>query len=490
MSARVLVVDDVLPNVKLLAAKLTREYFDVVTANGGPEALEKIRSHSPDIVLLDVMMPGMDGFEVCEKIRSDPAIMHIPVVMVTALSDVTDRVRGLEAGADDFLTKPVNDVALFARVRSLVRLKMMMDEWRLRESTSGQLGMLVATDSMQTQSAEGAKVLVVEDSAIDLDKMTETLARDKGIVTAAENCAGGLEAALAEEFELIVISLTLMREDGLRLCSQLRSHERTRQIPILLLADETDMDRVAKGLELGANDYIIKPIDRNELLARTRTQIRRKRYQDRLRANYEQSLSLALTDSLTGLFNRRYLSAHLPRLLDRGGGNSKPVAALLFDIDHFKVVNDTWGHGVGDEVLKDVANRASRNLRNFDLVARLGGEEFVVVMPDTDMAQAKAVAERLRRRIADEPFKVSAPVGAITVTISIGVAVADGTLDNDGKPETGESLLRRADTALYRAKRSGRNLVVCDADTGVDPDHGDGADGFPADGPQADATAG
>jgi two-component system cell cycle response regulator len=462
MSARVLVVDDVLPNVKLLAAKLTREYFDVVTANSGPEALERIHAQHPDIVLLDVMMPGMDGFEVCEKIRADPAIMHIPVVMVTALSDASDRVRGLEAGADDFLTKPVNDVALFARVRSLVRLKMMTDEWRLRESTSGQLGMLVSTDSVHTQTAEAARVLVVEDSAIDLDKIVETVARDRDVVTDTDTCAGGLELALAEEFELIVISLTLMREDGLRLCSQLRSHEKTRQIPILLLADETDMDRIAKGLELGANDYLIKPIDRNELLARTRTQVRRKRYQDKLRANYEASLSMALTDSLTGLFNRRYLSAHLPRLLDRSGGNNKPVSALLFDIDHFKVVNDTWGHGVGDEVLKEVAQRASRNLRNFDLVARLGGEEFVVVMPDTDGSQAMAVAERLRRRIAEEPFAVSAPVGKIDVTISIGVALADWTLDAEGRPESGDALLRRADTALYQAKRSGRNRVVMD----------------------------
>lgn len=462
MSARVLVVDDVLPNVKLLAAKLTREYFDVVTANSGPEALERIKAQHPDIVLLDVMMPGMDGFEVCERIRSDPATMHIPVVMVTALSDAADRVRGLEAGADDFLTKPVNDVALFARVRSLVRLKMMMDEWRSRESTSGQLGMLVSTDSVQTQTAEAARVLVVEDSAIDLDKITETLARDRDDVTDTDSCVSGLELALNEEFDLIVISLTLMREDGLRLCSQLRSQERSRQIPILLLADETDMDRVAKGLELGANDYLIKPIDRNELLARTRTQVRRKRYQDRLRANYEASLSMALTDSLTGLFNRRYLSAHLPRLLDRSLSTAKPIAALLFDIDHFKVVNDSWGHGVGDEVLKEVAGRASRNLRNFDLVARLGGEEFVVIMPDTDSVQAMLVAERLRRRIAEESFAVTAPVGQIDITISIGVAIGDNSLDAEGRPESGDALLRRADNALYQAKRSGRNKVVLD----------------------------
>ncbi|WP_207476190.1 PleD family two-component system response regulator [Arenibaculum pallidiluteum] len=454
MSARVLVVDDVLPNVKLLAAKLMREYFDVVTAYNGPEALERIKRDAPDIVLLDVMMPGMDGFEVCERIRNDPATMHIPVVMITALSDAADRVRGLEAGADDFLTKPVNDVALFARVRSLVRLKMMMDEWRLRESTSGQFGILDNAPMVGAETPNGARVLVVEDSAIDFDKVAETLKRDDDSVVPAETCAHGLDLALGEEFDLIVISLTLIEEDGLRLCSQLRSHERTRQTPVLLIADEGDMGRVAKGLELGANDYLLKPIDRNELLARVRTQVRRKRYHDRLRQNYEQSLSMALTDSLTGVFNRRYLSAHLPRLLERSRENNKPVACLMFDIDHFKLVNDSYGHAVGDEVLKEVANRANRNLRNFDLVARTGGEEFVVVMPDADRDTAVTVAERLRHRIGDEPIVVTAPVGRITVTISIGVAVTHDVSDSV------EMLMKRADDALYQAKREGRNRTV------------------------------
>ena len=456
MSARVLVVDDVMPNVKLLAAKLTREYFDVLTAYNGQQALELVKKESPDIVLLDVMMPGMDGFEVCQRIRSDPATMHIPVVMVTALSDISDRVRGLEAGADDFLTKPVNDIALFARVRSLVRLKMMMDEWRLRETTSGHFGMLSNGVNLLSESTEKARVLVLEDSPLDLDKITETLKRDGADVYSAANCAGALERALGEEFDLVIVSLTLLNEDGLRLCSQLRSHERTRQVPILLMIDEGDLQRVAKGLELGANDYVIKPIDRNELQARVRTQVRRKRYQDRLRANYEQSLSLALTDSLTGVFNRRYVSAHLPRLLDRAADSNKPVSILMFDIDHFKRVNDTFGHDVGDEVLREVAVRSARNLRNFDLVARLGGEEFVVIMPDTDGESALMVAERLRQRIGDTPFQISAPVGEITVTVSVGVAVGGRVGD------TVDTLIKRADEALYEAKRSGRNRVIPD----------------------------
>ena len=258
----------------------------------------------------------------------------------------------------------------------------------------------------------------------------------------------------AATFDLIVISLTMLSEDGLRLCSHLRNAERTRQTPILLMADDADMGRVAKGLEIGANDYLVKPIDRNELLARKRTQVRRKRYQDRLRANYEMSLSMALTDGLTGLFNRRYLSTHLARTIQRIAETQKPVSAILFDIDHFKAVNDTHGHDVGDNVLKEVAGRVSRNLRNFDTVARYGGEEFVIVMPDASLDAAALGADRLRQQIASEPFDASKPAEPLTVTISLGVAM---TQDPASHPD---DLLRNADRALYDAKRAGRNRVA------------------------------
>ena len=142
MTARVLVVDDILSNVKLLEAKLTTEYFEVVTAYSGEEALKRVAAEPPDIVLLDVMMPGMDGFEVCRRIKADPKTAHVPVIMVTALDQPADRIAGLDAGADDFLTKPIDDTALFARVRSLVRLKMMTDELLMREETGQSLGLV------------------------------------------------------------------------------------------------------------------------------------------------------------------------------------------------------------------------------------------------------------------------------------------------------------------------------------------------------------
>jgi len=448
MSARVLVVDDIAINVKLLEAKLSSEYFDVLSASSGSAALEIADAELPDVILLDVMMPRMDGFEVCRRLKANPRTADLPVVMVTALSDAANRLRGLEAGADDFLTKPVNDIALFARVRSLARLKRMMEEWRLRDEICGRFG------GSQSVAEEGgpARVLIVEEDAFAAARMSETLALAHR-VTVVGSCTEA-QSRLDGETELIIASLTTPDGDPLRLVSQCRGNELFRQLPILLIAAERDLPRLAKGLDLGANDYLIRPVDRNELLARTNTQIRRKRLQDRLNDNYQRSLSLALTDELTGLYNRRYLLAHLDELVARVSRDGLDGAVLLVDIDHFKQVNDTYGHAAGDDVLRELAARATNTVRSVDLVARLGGEEFVVVMPETGPAIAVAVGERLRLAVADEPFTIRASDERLPITVSIGVtsAIAGGD-DRD-------RLLKRADDALYCAKAQGRNRVV------------------------------
>lgn len=454
MSARILVVDDILPNVKLLEAKLSSEYYDVLTATSGEEALQRVAQDSPDIILLDVMMPGMDGFEVCRRIKENPAYAHIPVVMVTALTDTSDKVRGLEAGADDFLSKPLNDTALMARVRSLVRLKMTVDEWRNRENTANQLGINENTTNVMNEPVEEARVLIVEDQTFESDKIADTLFRDRDIVIPVDSGIKAMELVSEHDFELIIISLNLKNEDGLRLCSHLKSNERTRSVPILMIATDEDMDRVARGLEIGAHDYVMRPVDRNEILARARTQIRRRRFQDRLQANYEVSLSMALTDPLTGLYNRRYMEVHLQKLLQKNLESKKHLCVLLLDIDHFKNFNDTYGHGVGDEVLKAVAFRLKDSLRSFDLVARLGGEEFVAILPDTNEDMSQFISERLRRSIGERTVKCSAPEGEVTVTTSIG-----GAYIEPGE-HTVQAVLDRADKALYEAKEAGRNCTV------------------------------
>src|SRR6516165_11089026 len=450
MSGRVLVVDDVEANVKLLEAKLSSEYFDVLTASNGHAALQIVDTELPDVILLDVMMPRMDGFEVCRQLKASRRTADIPVVMVTALSDVASRLRGLEAGADDFLTKPVNDIALFARVRSLVRLKRMMEELRVREGICGQFG---GNDNPIVEDAGPARILIVEDDQFAAAKMAETLRAIATSVANASRCAEA-QSLLGADIELIIASLSIPGSDALRLVSQCRANETFRQLPILLIAENRDLPRLAKGLDLGANDYLIRPVDRNELLARTTTQVRRKRLQDRLQQSYQRSLALALTDELTGLYNRRYFSAHLDELMERVRQDGISVAVLMFDIDHFKKVNDTYGHPAGDEVLRELAARAMNSVRSVDLVARLGGEEFVVVMPETDLAIANQVAERLRAAVSREPFAIPGNPEKIPVTISIGVTAT-------GAPDDGpDTNIKRADVDLYTAKARGRNCVI------------------------------
>lgn len=464
MSARVLVVDDLLPNVKLLEAKLSTEYYEVITATSGAEALEKVKSEKPDVILLDVMMPGMDGFEVCKRIKQNTETAHIPVVMVTALTDIEDKVRGLQAGADDFLSKPINDTALMARVRSLARLKMALDEWRVRENAANQFGVTSEQTNVMKEPVEGARVLLIEDKEFDKAKIIQALSFDLNIVIHVENGLKAMELVSAQDFDVIIVSLNLKGEDGLRLCSHLRSNERTRSVPLVMVAENADMDKIAYGLEIGAHDYIVRPLEKNELLARVRTQIRRKRFQERLRSTYEISLSMALTDSLTGLYNRRYLEVHLQKLIESNMENKKALAVLMIDIDNFKMVNDTHGHAVGDQILKIFSKRLKHNLRSFDMVARLGGEEFVVVLPDVTPERAYIVSERLRRAIAEKPITCDTDDGCLSITTSIG-----GSIISDQEYTISE-ILERADKRLYEAKDAGRNCCVFETKGKLDPE--------------------
>jgi two-component system cell cycle response regulator len=446
MAGRLLVVDDNPLNVKLLTAKLVREYYTVITAENGPQALEMVKKEKPDLVLLDVMMPEMDGFEVCQKIKADITSRAIPVIMVTALSDVQDRVRGLEAGADDFLTKPVNDIALLARVRSCLRFKTLMDEWRMREGL----------DNMGEEVSQpaNAQVLLLEDQPHEADIIKKNIERG-GFHCHHVKTSGEVASVLARtHIDVFLISLMLKDEDGLRVCATLRAQEETRMLPLLVYAEESDIGRIAKTLDLGANDYIFKPVDALELQARLRTQIRNKRAYDRLRLSYERSMAMAITDPLTGAYNRHYFEQNVPRLFERYAANKKPVSIVMGDIDHFKKINDSYGHHAGDQVLQEIVRRLSASMRFMDVVIRFGGEEFVVLMPDTPYDAAMSVAERLRRSVSDKPVILERPRMELPVTMSMGVAGTDkGEITPGG-------LLEQADAALYRAKESGRNKVM------------------------------
>lgn len=456
MTARVLVVDDIEANVRLLEARLMAEYFQVLTANSGRDALEICSHGQCDIVLLDVMMPEMDGFEVCRRLKADPKTMHLPVIMVTALDQTEDRVMGLEAGADDFLTKPVNDLALITRVKSLVRLKILTDELRLRAATGQEINVQESLSVAMDRQGPKPKILVVDDRPSSYERVIKYLSSENSVSLVADPKEALLKAA-DEEFDACLISMSLVDVDPLRLCSQLKSLEKTRILPLVMISEIEQEDKVLRALDMGVNDFVRRPLDRNELLARVRTQVKRKRFNMKLRDSVQQTIEMAVTDGLTGLNNRRYLDNHLPGMVEKAAGRNRPLSIVMCDIDHFKQVNDTYGHDVGDEVIREFARRIKKNIRGIDLACRYGGEEFVVVMPDTDMTLAKVVAERIRSEVALHPFIAAEGSHQLPITVSMGVSCL---LDREDTPDR---LIKRADVALYNAKRAGRNTVTVEA---------------------------
>lgn len=455
MTARVLIVDDIPTNLKLLEARLAAEYFEVVTAASGPEALEICEAGGIDVVLLDVMMPGMDGFEVCRRLKQGLNTYHIPVVMVTALDQPSDRVQGLECGADDFLNKPVDDVQLLARVRSLARLKALSDELRARAITGQQLAIEDSARVMESMRVDGGKILLIDTDERHARRLQDVLAEQHHVDILTNPADAALQMA-QKSYELAIVDMAMTEFDPLRVCTQLRTREQSRQLPIILVAEESHRPQVVRGLDLGINDFIMRPVERNELLARVRTQIRRHRFTLELRERVNSTMQMAIVDELTGLYNRRYFDRHLNMMLEKSGEQDRDMAVMMLDLDLFKSINDNHGHDAGDAVLKEFAERLQRNIRGVDLACRFGGEEFVVLMPDTDLQQAHNVAERVRSSISEREFKVGGEK-ALDVTVSIGVAL------NDEHKDTPESLLKRADIALYLAKSGGRNQVIIDA---------------------------
>lgn len=455
MSARVLVVDDSAGSMALLQAQLASEYLEVIPATDGAEALRKVVECQPDLVLVDAIMPGLSGFDVCRRLRADPATTHLPVVMVTTLDQPEDRMAALQAGADDFMTKPIHLLTLMARVRRLTQSKMVIDELRIRRRSNRDLS-LGSGDEIRFPDVDvtGGQVLLISEDRERLNEIRHALSSTHQ-VHIDRDAEDALLVAQRAELDLIIIDLSRAGTDGLRVCSRLRSMDATRETPVIAILESHQVVARVRTLEIGVDGVITLPIHAGELLACVASRLRRKRYSDHLRSNLRRSLERAVKDPLTSMHNRRHLEQHLGPLVAQNSERGRPVSLLILDVDHFKAVNDTYGHDVGDEVLREVARRITSSLRGIDLSCRFGGEEFVAAFSGTDAATALQIGERLRRKIADEPFPIATPSGPLAVTISIGVATSV-------PGDTAQTLLKRADLALYRAKKEGRNRVVAD----------------------------
>ena len=273
------------------------------------------------------------------------------------------------------------------------------------------------------KTESGGRILLVEDNERVAKRVRRVLGKLHEVDVEPD-----LQAALLhlgdKPYDLLIVSLNLAQADGLRLCSQVRSLERTRHLPIIVIVQPGEEARLLRALDMGVNDYLTRPIDRNELLARVRTQIKRKRHSDYLRDRLEESVELAVTDALTGLHNRRYMETHLTALAEQAGAAGRPLSLLLVDIDNFKSINDTYGHDAGDSVLREFAARFRRNTRSIDLACRIGGEEFVVVMPDTAWSGPARSASACGSASPAEPFQADGET-RLTVTASVGVATLE-----------------------------------------------------------------
>jgi two-component system, cell cycle response regulator len=452
MAGKVLVVDDIEQNLRLLEAKLKREYYTVYTTNNGFDGIKMAREKLPDIILLDVMMPEIDGFQVCKRLKDDPITASIPVVMVTALTEQEDKVRGLEAGADDFITKPIDEFHLFARVRSLIRIKELFDELKLRDKTSNSLG----GPAKQYSFADiKSTIAIVSDDVFQVRKMKEHLEKD-GHKVLVHNPSDPLEKLLNVDFDMAIVSTMIEDNNGLRIAVEIKGMENRKKVPVLIMVDESNKETMLKGLQVGIDDYIIEPMDVNEMMARTRTLLKRKKIQDSLKAGIEDSINASVIDTLTKLYNRRYLEQHLGTIFTESLQRKDSLVLLTIDIDNFKKINDRpgWGHHIGDEVLKEVSARIKQCVRDNDLPVRHGGEEFIVVLTNTNFETGTLVAERIRKSIADKPIEISAEPGFVNCTVSIG----DAAMHQEG--DSPEDLINRSDEMLYKAKTTGKNKVV------------------------------
>ncbi|MCB9789042.1 MAG: response regulator [Deltaproteobacteria bacterium] len=442
---RVLVVDDEPLNIKLFKAKLATERYEVLTASSGAEALELAATEPLDLVLLDIMMPGMDGYEVTRRLKAGPQTGHIPIILVTALTGTEDKHRGLEAGADEFLNKPVNTHELLARVKSMIRLKQYQEQLGLRAESARR------ADAAARSRPPERTVLIVEDDERDARLMLSYLGETGARLLRADSQAAALALLEREPVDLVVLDLLLPDASGLELCRRIKRAEATRRAQVLMVTCVEDLETKVASLDGGADDYLIKPVHPKELLVRARALLRKKSYLDSLVSQCEDALASSVTDDLTGLHNRPYFMRFLESELRRATRQGYPVAVAMIDVDGFKRYNDSLGHLAGDAVLRGTAAAMGAALRDTDLLARFGGDEFALVMPYVGTREAERVVDRLCQAVRAAELTTGGSAPAVRATISAGVAVAAA---GDG---SAQGLLEAADQALYLAKAQGKD---------------------------------
>lgn len=457
MAGRILIIDSVATNRIVLRAKVLAAQYQVDACASCADAEAVMADHTPDLVLINLSDPSENRHDFCRNLRHNRTTTHIPIISTGVADTARARFAALDAGADDVLPRPVSDALLMARVRSLLRRRNVAQELQLRDGTGSALGF----DEDASPRLTPARINVLSDNA-----------------TSGPRLVSDLQAGLSQNVRLMISHMvhtignqlsppdvfvidgtgTTLGEDALfQTVSELLSSADTRLAAQLVIVPKGRPDLAAMVLDLGAQDVVFDDVTADELTKRVRSLVALKSRQDCLRDRVRNGLHAAVTDPLTGLYNRRYAETHMKRIADQARSAGCDYALMMLDIDHFKAINDTYGHAAGDMVLTEIADRLRSQFRSIDLVARVGGEEFMIAMPNTTIEQAEGAAERVRNMIMVRKFGIGEFGPPLRVTVSVGVAV--DALETAEALSPGQ-LFARADAALYDAKSSGRNTIV------------------------------
>jgi len=451
---KVLIADDSPVSLASLEKMLSTSHFHTIRASDGKEAYDRAVCELPDLIMLDVMMPEMNGFEVAKVLKEDSRTRSIPIIMVTALDDPEYEIAGREAGAEEYLSKPVRPQELIARANSLIALRQYRDQLTIRNHSEWSFIIDKHSDDAgpETQK-ERPLVLLVEDNESDAELVRHLL---NDLPLRLERLSSGDEAVElchTGKVDMMLLDILLPGLNGFEVCRRVRSSEKGKDLPIVIVTCLEDLDSRLKCIELQADDFLVKPIAGRELQARVKILLEKKQRLDKLRSHYEEALNSAVVDWLTGLYNHGYFKRFLDLEIKKSLRQRYPVTLIMIDIDNFKAVNDAHGHPMGDMILQELAQVVRRAVREVDLVARYGGDEFAVVLPYSDAPSALRVARRIDEAIKSHGFPPKEPVQEIRLTVSMGVA---------GYPEDAvhvDGLIHSADQKLYTAKIKGRNQI-------------------------------
>lgn len=466
LQGTILILDGVSTNRIMLKVQLSAAWYHVVQANGLAGLGALLRRTRPDLIVTAMTLPDGTALDLRAALQRDETLARIPVIAITPQNDRGARLCALEAGIDEVLAHPLDDMLLQARIRSLIRSHSAADDLQIQAG-----GHRVA--GMSEPAAEFASLTlpVALDRPADVALVTALPAtgaiwrsRLKGVVgyNLRSYQMDNVQALMDQPVpDAVVVELS---PDGggasLRLLADIRARSATRHSAIIAVPNPGNSHLAAEALDRGAHDVLQRGFCADELALRLTAQLARKARSDHMRNTLRDGMRAAVRDPMTGLFNRRYALPKLAGMAHEAAGTRRNLAVMLVDLDHFKKVNDRYGHPAGDAVLVETARRLRAALRPQDLIARIGGEEFLIALPDTGPTDARAAADRLCRQINATPFTIPGFSQPLWITTSIGVVVAtpsSGMTGGTNEDQFSTTLIGQADQALYEAKDAGRN---------------------------------